>query len=76
MSEQHLPEGEQPELIEIMFELPPSPKGTYEYEREDGKTVHGDASGESTLDENGNVDEIVFLMSPGWHREKRTGEGA
>ena len=67
MSEHHPPEGEQPELIEIIFELPPLPQGTYQYGREDGTVVHGDASGEWVLDENGHVDDIVFFMSPGWH---------
>ncbi len=41
----------------------------------DGAVVHGDGSGEWTLDENGEVEDIVFFMSPGWHRKKRTGEG-
>ena len=32
----------------------------------DGATVHGDAGGEWTLDENGEVDDIVFFASPRW----------
>jgi hypothetical protein len=39
------------EPIDIVYELPPSAQGTYRYERLDGTTVHGDASGEWTLDE-------------------------
>ncbi len=31
-----------------------------------GTIVHGDASGEWTLDENGDVEEIVFFASPRW----------
>jgi hypothetical protein len=44
MSKHDGPDGEQSELIEIFFELPPSPQGTCQYEREDSTTVHGDAS--------------------------------
>ena len=55
---------ERVERFEILYELPPSAQGTYEYEREDGTTVHSDASGEWTLDENGDVEDIVFFMSP------------
>ena len=53
------------EQIDIVVELPPSAKGTCQYEREDGTIVHGDASGEWTLDENGDVEDIVFFASPG-----------
>jgi hypothetical protein len=56
--------------IDIFYELPPSPQGAYEYEREDGTTVHGDASGEWTLDENGEFEDIVFFASP-----RSTGHG-
>ena len=66
MSEQQPPEGERVETFEIIYELPPSPQGTYQYEREDGTTVHGDASGERTLDKNGDVEDIVFFASPRW----------
>ena len=38
-------------------------------ERPDGTTVHGDASGEWTLDEDGEADDIVFFVSPGWVRD-------
>lgn len=62
---QHPPEGEQ-DRSEIVFELPPSPQGSYRHERVDGTTVHGDASGEWTLDEDGEVDDIVFFASPRW----------
>ena len=53
--------------IDIVYEVPPSAEGTYRYEREDGTTVHGDTSGEWTLDENGDAD-LVFFMSPRWQR--------
>ncbi len=53
------------EQIDIVVELPPSAQGTCQYEREDGTIVHGDASGEWTLDENGDVEDIVFFASPG-----------
>jgi hypothetical protein len=66
MSEHQPPEGERVERCEIVYELPPSPQGTYEYEREDGTTVQCDASGEWTLDENGDVEDIVFFASPRW----------
>ena len=64
MSEQQPPEGELVERFEIVYELPPSAHGTYQ--REDGTTVHGDASGEWTLDENGDLEDIVFFPSPRW----------
>ena len=36
----------------------------------DGTTVRGDASGEWTLDEDGEVDDVVFFgLSPGWVRD-------
>ena len=59
---QHPPDAEQ-DRFEIVFELPPSPQGAYQHEREDGTTVHGDAVGEWTLDGNGEVDDIVFFVS-------------
>ena len=65
MTEQHPPDSEQ-DRFEIVFDLPPSPQGTYQYERADGTTVNGDAGGEWTLDENGEVDDIVFFASPRW----------
>ena len=65
---QHPPDGEQ-DRFEIVFELPPLPQGEYQYEREGGTTVHGDASGEWTLDEDGEVDDIVFFVSPSWVRD-------
>jgi hypothetical protein len=68
MTEQHPPDGEQ-ERIEIVFELRPSPQGAYKREQEDGTTVHGDAGGEWTLDEDCEVDDIVFFVSPGWVRD-------
>ncbi len=58
------PEGDRVERFEIVYELPPSQRGTYEYEREDGTTVQGDASGEWMLDENGDLEDIVFFASP------------
>jgi hypothetical protein len=68
MSEQRPREDEAGEKFDIVYELPPSPKGTYQYQREDGTTVHGDASGEWMLDENGEVAGIVFFTSPRWQR--------
>ena len=56
--------SDQIEKIDIVFELPPSAEGTYQYEREDGSAVHGDASGEWTVGENGEVEDIVFFASP------------
>jgi hypothetical protein len=67
MTEQQPPDGDQ-DRFEIVFELPPSPTGEYRYERDDGRAVHGDASGEWTLDEDGDVDDIVLFISPGWMR--------
>ena len=63
MSEQQAPEGERDEIV---YQLSPSPQGTYEYERADRMIVHGDASGEWTLDANGDVEDIVFFASPRW----------
>ena len=65
MSEKRPPEGERVERFDIVVELPPSAKGTYEYEREDGTIVHDDASGEWTLNDNGDLEDIVFFASPG-----------
>jgi hypothetical protein len=72
MSKQRRPDGERPEAekIEIVFELPPSPQGTSQYKREDGTVVHGDASGEWTLDDDGEVEDIVFFISPSWGRSR------
>ena len=64
MSKQQPPDGERFEKVEIFFELPPSPQGTYQYPREDGTVVHGDASGEWMLGEDGEVEDIVFFASP------------
>jgi hypothetical protein len=64
MSNQETPEGDMPEVIDILFELPPSPRGAYQRKRDDGTIVHGDASGERALDEEGEVDDIVFFVSP------------
>ena len=63
MSKQHPPDGEQAKF-EIVFERPPSPQGNYQYESGDGTTVHGDASGEWTLDQDGELDDIVFFAAP------------
>jgi hypothetical protein len=52
------------EKVEIITEVAPSKTGTYHREDEHGRVVHGDASGEWTLDENGDVDDIVFFLSP------------
>ena len=67
MTEQDSPGGER-DRFEFVFEVPPSPHGAYRYKREDGKTVHGDASGEWTLDADGEIEDIVFFVSPGWMR--------
>ena len=66
MSERQPSEGQHVERVEIVYELPPSPQGRYEYEREDGTNVHGDASGEWTLDTNGDLEDIMFFASPRW----------
>jgi hypothetical protein len=62
--------GDARDRFETVFEAPPSPHGPYRYEGEGGETVHGDASGEWTLDEHGEVDDIVFFVSPGWMRRQ------
>ena len=59
------------EAIHIVVGLPAPAHGSYRYEREDGAIVHGDASGEWTLDENGDVDDIVFFASPRSMRDGR-----
>ena len=64
------------EQIDIVYELPPSAKGTYRCERPDGTTVHGDASGEWTLDKNGDLEDIVFFAAPrlmGYGRKPSSG---
>ena len=71
MRSQEPPEGERPEVINIVFGLPPSPRGAYRCERDDGTIVHGDASGEWILNEEGGVDDIVFFASPLWLRRSR-----
>lgn len=53
------------EKIEIIAEVPPSNEGNYQRTDEHGRDVRGDASGEWSLDENGEVDDIVFFLSPG-----------
>jgi hypothetical protein len=70
MSCHETPDGEEPEVIDIIVELPPSPRGAYQRERDDGTIVHGDASGEWTLNEDGEVD-IAFFASPRWLRRPR-----
>jgi hypothetical protein len=71
MSREETPQGEKPEVIDITFELPPSPRGEYQRERHDGTIVHGDASGEWMPNEDGDVDDIVFFASPLWIRRIR-----
>ena len=71
MSEQDVPAGEQRETFHICTGATTvgeflRRQGTYRYERENGTTVHGDVSGEWTLDENGDVEDIVFFASPRW----------
>jgi hypothetical protein len=53
------------EKIDIVAEVSPSKLGSYQRTDEHGRDVRGDASGEWTLDENGEVDDIVFFLSPG-----------
>jgi hypothetical protein len=76
MAEQQPLDGDQ-DRFEIVFELPPSPHGANHYEREGGTIVHGDAGGEWTLGEDGEIDDIVFFVSPGWMRGRaeRTRDG-
>jgi hypothetical protein len=64
MSNEHPRDDREP--IDIVYELPPSAQGTYQYEREDGTAVHGDASGEWTLGEEEDVEDIIFFASPRW----------
>jgi hypothetical protein len=66
MSEQHPRDDERRRRIDIVHERPRSEQGTYQYEREDGTTVRGDASGVWTLDENGEVEDTVFFASADW----------
>ena len=63
------------EKIEIITEVTPSKTGTYQRKDEHGRVVHGDASGEWTLDANGDVDDIVFFLSPGAMRRWGGNEG-
>jgi hypothetical protein len=66
MSEQN-PSADEPVVkAEIHFEVPPSPRGNYGYERQNGTVVHGDASGEWMVDEHGDAEDIVFFASPRW----------
>jgi hypothetical protein len=53
------------EEIEIITGATPSEKGIYQRTDEHGRVVHGDASGEWTLDENGDFEDIAFFLSPG-----------
>jgi hypothetical protein len=53
------------EKIEIITDAVPSETGSYHRTDEHGRVIQGDASGEWTLDENGDVDDIVFFISPG-----------
>jgi hypothetical protein len=66
MSKQQPRDDERIEQFEVVYQLPPSAQGAYRYEREDGAVVHGDASGEWMLDESGEVEDIVFFVSPRW----------
>ena len=53
------------EKIEIITGAVPSEHGIYQRTDEHGRVIHGDASGEWTLDENGDFEDIVFFLSPG-----------
>jgi len=76
MGEQQPRDGEPVVEATIVFELPPSAQGAYQDKREDGTTVHGDPSGEWTLDEHGEVEDIVFFASLCWlgYRSKEKAE--
>jgi hypothetical protein len=63
MSKNDPPNGEGAEAIHIVVGLPAPANGTYQYQR-DGTVVHGDASGEWTLDDDGEVGDILFFLSP------------
>jgi hypothetical protein len=71
MTSQDRPQGTKPELIDVIFEVPPSLGGAYQREREDGTIVHGDASGEWALDGEREIDDIVYFASPLWLRRGR-----
>jgi hypothetical protein len=53
------------EKIEIVGQVAPSKEGNYQRTDEHGRDIRGDASGEWALDENGDVEDIVFFLSPG-----------
>jgi hypothetical protein len=42
----------------------------FQRERDDGTVVHGYASGEWTLNEDGDLDDIAFFASPLWIRTR------
>jgi hypothetical protein len=65
-------EGDRPETFQVLSEIASSVEGTCRYKREGG-VVHGDASGEWTLDEDGEVEDIVSFVSPRWSRRKGAG---
>jgi hypothetical protein len=53
------------EKIEIIAEVPLAKEGNYQRTDEHAGDVRGNASGEWTVDENGEVEGIVFFLSPG-----------
>lgn len=55
---------EKVEQIEIVVELGPG-----QHVRDDGRIVHTDMSGSFLLDEDGEVEDVVFFASPRYLRE-------
>lgn len=55
---------EKVEEIEVVPELGPG-----QHVRADGRIVHTDISGAVLKDENGDVEDIVCFISPGWMRK-------
>ena len=55
---------EKVEEIEIVVEL-----GRGQSVRKDGRIVHSDASGSFLRDEDGDVEDVVFFVSPRYMRE-------
>jgi hypothetical protein len=72
MNQNDQPDGEL-EPIDVVVERPVTEQGTYGYKRSDGTVVRGDASGEWSLDDEGEVGEIVFFISPSWTRRGQEG---
>jgi hypothetical protein len=70
-----LPVSEHETIEIITAEGPPSKIGSYQRQDKHGRVVRGDASGEWTLDENGEVDDSVFFfLSPSAMRRWTSGD--